>query len=73
MIKLFQNLFWVTPSAGLVSFSLAHPTGPVKFKRLCWQTMRFLALALGFSLLLMDYRFEWDCLNMTLKCFHTNI
>lgn len=39
--QVVTKLFWVTKSRGVVSFSLVHPTGLVKFKRLCWQTIRF--------------------------------
>lgn len=43
---------------GGVGFSRALPAALVKFKRLGWQTARFLTLALGSSLRLMDYRSE---------------
>lgn len=45
---------------GGVRFSRALPAALVKFKRLGlgWQTARFLTLALGSSLRLMDYRSE---------------
>lgn len=53
-----KNIPGDSEARGGVGFSRALPAALVKFKRLGWQTARFLTLALGSSLRLMDYRSE---------------
>lgn len=53
-----KNIPGDSEARGGVRFSRALPAALVKFKRLGWQTARFLTLASGSSLRLMDYRSE---------------
>lgn len=53
-----KNIHGDSEARGGVRFSQALPAVLVKFKRLGWQTARFLTLALGSSHWLMDYRSE---------------
>lgn len=70
-IKMLQkkNIPGDSEARGGVRFSQALPAALVKFKRLGWQTARFLTLALGSSLWLMDYRSEPGRLTVILAHF----